>query len=658
MKYVFTLLSLLFLTNGLHAQTPPKRKLQPNDVYRLKSISDPQVAPEGKWVAYVLSTVDSAANKRNADIWMVSWDGKENVQLTHSPDGESKPRWSPDGRYLSFVSSRGDLPKSQLWLMDRRGGEAQKLTNLKHDLEDYAWSPDGSRILLAIRQLVDTTTNKKTPDPIVTDRYKFKQDVEGYLLREPTHLYLYNLVTKKLDTLTRGEYSETSAEWSPDGKQIAFVSNRTEDPDRNTNTDIWVMEATPGASMRQLTTWKGADRSPQWSPDGKSIAYLRSTSETYTMYDQSVLMSILAAGGMPRMLSRGLDRDVSTPRWSADGKSVMGLVEDDRQSYIARFDAQNNNITRQASGERVFSELEKHPDGGWLTAISNPTLPSELYALENGTPRRLTTHQEDFLSPLQLGKVEGFTSTSKDGTRVSGLLFLPPGVETGKKLPLIVFIHGGPVAQDDWGFDLSRQMLAAGGYAVAAVNYRGSNGRGLDFTKAINADWGHLEVVDLLGAVDYLVEKGIADPERLGVGGWSYGGILTNATIATDTRFKAAASGAGVSMQLSFYGVDQYILQNENELGLPWKGIDNYIKIGFPFLHADRIKTPTLFMVGEKDFNVPAAGSEQMYQALRSLGVPTQLVVYPRQFHGITVPSYQKDRFERYLSWFGKYLKP
>mgnify|MGYP000117814177 CR=1 FL=1 len=658
MKYFFILLSLLLFTSGLYAQTTPKRKLQPDDVYRLKSISDPQVAPEGKWVAYVLSTVDSAANKRTSDLWMVSWDGRENVQLTHSPDGESKPRWSPDGRYLSFVSSRGDLPKSQLWLMDRRGGEAQKLTNLKHDLEDYAWSPDGSRILLAIRQLVDTTTNKKTPDPIVTDRYKFKQDVEGYLLREPTHLYLYNLVTKKLDTLTRGEYSETSAEWSPDGKQIAFVSNRTEDPDRNTNSDIWVMDATPGATMRQLTTWAGADRSPQWSPDGKTIAYLRSTSETYTMYDQSVLMTIPVAGGMPRMLSRGLDRDVSTPRWSPDGKAVMGLVEDDRQSYIARFDIQSNSSTKQASGERVFSELEKHPNGGWLTAISNPTLPTELYALEKGTPRRLTTHQDDFLAPLQLGKVEGFTSTSKDGTRVSGLLFLPPGVETGQKLPLIVFIHGGPVGQDDWGFDLSRQMLAAGGYAVAAVNYRGSNGRGLDFTKVINADWGHLEVVDLLGAVDYLVEKGIADPERLGVGGWSYGGILTNATIATDTRFKAAASGAGVSMQLSFYGVDQYILQNENELGLPWKGIDNYLKVGFPFLHADRIKTPTLFMVGEKDFNVPAAGTEQMYQALRSLGVPTQLVVYPRQFHGITVPSYQKDRFERYLSWFDKYLKP
>ncbi len=659
MKHVIPLSFFLILLFGnLNAQTPPKRKLQPSDVYRLRSISDPQVAPEGKWVAYVLSTVDSAANKRNADLWMVSWDGRENVQLTNSPDGESQPRFSPDGKYLSFVSSRGDLPKSQLWIMDRRGGEAKKLTNLKHDLEDYAWSPDGSKILMVITQLVDTSANKKIPDPIVTDRFKFKQDVSGYLQREPSHLYLYDLVAKKLDTLTTGMFSEGSAEWSPDGKQIAFVSNRTEDPDRNTNSDIWVMEAKPGAPLRQLTTWGGADQSPKWSPDGKSIAYLRSTSEAYTMYDQSVLMVVPSAGGAPRMLSRSLDRDVSTLRWAEDGKSLLGLVEDDRQSYIAQFNTQSDRINKVASGERVFSELEIHPGGGLLTAISNPSLPTELYALENGTPRRLTTHQEAFVSSLTLANVEGFSSLSKDGTRVSGLLFLPPDAPAGQKLPLIVFIHGGPVGQDDWGFDLSRQMLAAGGYAVAAVNYRGSNGRGLDFTKAIYADWGHLEVVDLLGAVDYLVQKGIADPDRLGVGGWSYGGILTNAAIATDTRFKAAASGAGVSMQLSFYGVDQYILQNENELGLPWKGIDNYLKVGFPFLHADRIKTPTLFMAGEKDFNVPAAGSEQMYQALRSLGIPTQLVIYPRQFHGISVPSYQKDRFERYLNWFGKYLKP
>jgi dipeptidyl aminopeptidase/acylaminoacyl peptidase len=657
-KTLFLSTLLLALTLPLAAQTTTSRTLKPADVYRLKSISSPQVSPEGKWVAYVVSTVDSAKNKRNADLWMISWDGKENIQLTHTPDGESQPRWSPDGRYLSFVSSRGDLKQSQLWLMDRRGGEAKKITNLKHQLENYAWSPDGRKILLEIKQLADTSTTKKVPDPIVTDRFKFKQDVQGYLRREPTHLYLFDVATQKLDTLTTGAHNETGAAWSPDGSLIAFVSNRTDDPDRNINSDIWVMEAKAGAPARKLTTWGGSDSQPRWSPDGKQIAYVRSSAEAYTMYGQTQLAVIPREGGAPRLLSQTLDRDVENHRWTPDGQSLTALVDDDRQSYIAQFDLKSGKMTKLAAGDRAFNQLEPHSAGSWLTAVSEPHLPSELYALENGKTRRLTHHHVDFLKGLQLAKVEAFTSRSKDGTQVSNLLFLPNNTTAGRKLPLIVFIHGGPVAQDTWAFDLSRQMLAAAGYAVVAVNYRGSNGRGLAYTSAINADWGNLEVQDLLGAVDYLVEKGIADPERLGIGGWSYGGILTNAAIATDTRFKAAASGAGVSFQLSMYGVDQYILQNEGELGRPWENIDKYLKVGFPLLHADRIKTPTLFMVGEKDFNVPAVGTEQMYQALKSLGVPTQLVIYPNQFHGITVPSYQKDRFERYLEWFGKYLKP
>ena len=201
-------------------------------------------------------------------------------------------------------------------------------------------------------------------------------------------------------------------------------------------------------------------------------------------------------------------------------------------------------------------------------------------------------------------------------------------------------------------------MLAANGYVVIGVNYRGSSGRGFEYARAIYADWGHKEVEDLLGAMDAAVHSGLADPNRLAIGGWSYGGILTNYSIATDPqRFRAAASGAGSSLQLSMFGVDQYINQFENELGLPWKNLDKYLKLSYPFLKADRIKTPTMFMTGEKDFNVPAIGSEQMYQALRIQGVPTQLVVYPEQFHGISVPSYQADRLQRYIEWFGKYMQ-
>ncbi len=655
MKKLFLFTTLLILSVSADAQNA-KRKLRPGDLYRLQTISDAQISPDGAWVSYVLTSTDSAKDKRNSDVWMASWDGQQSIQLTNSQDGESSPRWSPDGKYISFVSSRQGKA-SQVWLMDRRGGEGKKITELKNDLADYQWSPDSKKLLLAIQDAPDTSKTKTTK-PIVIDRYQFKQDVQGYRMKRYTHLYLFDIATKKLDTLTRGNFNEGSAVWSPDGSQIAFVSNRTADPDKNRNTDIWIIDAKKGTTPKQVTTWKGYDGDPKWSTDGKQIAYLRSSDQdNYTMYDQSVLSVVSKDGGEPILLTKTLDRPVSNHVWSKDGLSITVLVTDDRQRYIARINAGNGQSTKIAGGNRSFYSLDKTPEGNYVSMMSEPQLPTEIYAVENGAIRRLTKHQDEFVAPLSLATVEGFTSKSKDGTLVSSLLFKPADAPPNQKLATVFFIHGGPVSQDEYGFDLSRQMLAANGYAVVGVNYRGSNGRGLAFSKAIFADWGNKEVIDIHGAVDHLVKEGIADPDKLGIGGWSYGGMLTDYCIATDTRFKAAASGAGSALQLSVYGSDQYVLQYETELGVPWKNLDKYMKLSYPFLKADRIKTPTLFMVGEKDFNVPAIGSEQMYQALRSQDIPTGLVIYPGQFHGITTPSYQKDRFDRYKEWFDKYLK-
>jgi len=234
----------------------------------------------------------------------------------------------------------------------------------------------------------------------------------------------------------------------------------------------------------------------------------------------------------------------------------------------------------------------------------------------------------------------------------------PPDYQQGRKYPTLLRIHGGPNGQDGHSFNFERQFFAANGYVVVAVNYRGSSGRGEKYGSAIAADWGNKEVLDLQAAMDYVVSIGLADPDRLGVGGWSYGGILTDAIIAKDHRFKAATSGAGTAFPIGLYGVDQYIIQYDEEIGPPWKvGLEPWLKISYGFLHADQITTPTLFLGGEKDFNVPLVGGEQMYQALSSLGVPTELVVYPNSNHGITRPSYQKDRMERYLAWYAKYIK-
>jgi dipeptidyl aminopeptidase/acylaminoacyl peptidase len=650
------------------ASAQPKRPLNPSDFMRYVDVSDPQVSPDGKWCTYTVTTVDTSKDESNKDIWMVSWDGKETVQLTNSVDDETTARFSPDNKYISFLSDRyadnddkdKDDAVTQLWLMNRLGGEAKKISDVKSDIDDCVWSPDGKKILLVMDDVDYSDTSASGHRlPYVITRYHFKQDIEGYLDNRKTHLYLLDVASGNVDTLTSGNYNEAQPAWSPDGKKIAFVSNHSEDPDKNENDDIFIMDAVKGAIPYQLTTWKGEDQNPQWSPDGKYIAYLQSSSEeNFTMYGENILAVIPASGGKPDLISASIDKQLYNPRWSKDGKNIIALMEDDRQQVVASFNVAERKYTALAGGDKVFLDVElDQSSGDWIVNMTDPQTPNELYALEKTGIRRLTHATDSFLAPIQPIKVEGFQSRSSDSTLVSGILYRPANAPANAKLPLIMYIHGGPVGQDDYEYDMQRNMLAAAGYAVAAVNYRGSSGRGKDYIRAIYGDWGNKEVKDILGAVDYLVAKGIADSSRMGIAGWSYGGILTDYSIATTTRFKAASSGAGSALQLSMYGVDEYVTQYETELGPPWKNPDLWIKLSYPFFHVDRIKTPTLFMASQKDFNVPSVGAEQMYQALKSIGIPTELVIYPGQFHEITIPSYMKDRFTRYIDWFGKYLK-
>ncbi|HEY5751062.1 MAG TPA: S9 family peptidase [Chryseolinea sp.] len=649
----------LFLLLSTSIMVSAQRVLRPSDVYHVKAVKDPHLSPDGKWVAYTVSTPDSARDTNDNNIWMAATDGSGAIQLTYTEDGESSPRFSPDGRWISFLSGREKAKdKSQLWLMDRRGGEAHQQTKFKASISDYEWSPDGKKILFLIQDEEKADTVKDKPaKPIVIDRYHFKEDPGGYLGHLHTHLYVYDVATKKLDSLTSGKFDQSDAVWSPDSKYIAYASNRTEDPDRNLNSDLWIVEAKAKAKPRQLTTWVDYDKKPVWSPDGKYIAYLRSISPEWDTYDEAHLAIVPVAGGEPVLLSKTLDRPVNNPQWSKSGHSIFALIEDDRERYVMEFDVATKKYTKRTSGQRSITDVLPFTDTKSVVLMSEPASPPELYLLENGAFKALSNHNETFVKTHHFATAEGFTFKNKDGIEVGGILFRPYGKPKGQKLPLLLWIHGGPVAQDEYEFDMTNQVLAAKGYAVANINYRGSNGKGYAFSRAIFGDWGNKEVADLLAGVDYLVKSGDADPDKLAIGGWSYGGILTDYTTATDSRFKAAASGAGSALQTSMYGTDQYVQQYEMELGVPWKNMEKWTKVSYPFWNAEKIKTPTLYMVGESDFNVPAAGSEQMYQALRSLNVPTQLIIYPKQHHGLRVPSYLKDRYDRYWKWFETYLK-
>ncbi|MEO7986529.1 MAG: S9 family peptidase [Gemmatimonadales bacterium] len=655
----------------LHAQE--RRAVTLDDLDAIRDVSEPQLAPEGGWVAYTVSTVDTVRDEDDSDVWMTSWDGARSLQLTHSPADEHAPRWSGDGRYLAFLSDRDDPHESdQLWLLDRSGGDAERVTDLPGGVSDYAWAPDGTRLALIVEDpdpdaLVVGDTAKKTPTPIVIDRYRFKADETGFVTGRREHLYLFDLATRKADLLMPGDYDEISPSWSPDGTSIAFVSRRGPEPDRTDNYDIFVVEARSGAEPRQVTTYPGGDgdpgwggRGPAWSPDGKSLAYVQGGPLNLIYYAVQNVAVIPAAGGTPKILTPRLDRQVLSPTWSADGSSVLFLLEDDRVYHLARVPAGGGPIERVVGGKRVVSDLTTSAGGKTAVLISSPSEPAEVFAVEGGgEPRRLTHQNDAWLAQVKLGAVEEISFKSADGTPINGFVVKPPDYQPGRRYPTILRLHGGPVWQlfnDFANFDW--QLYAAQGYVVVAANPRGSSGRGQDFQRAIWAAWGEKDSKDVLAAVDYVVAAGIADPERLGVGGHSYGGILTDQVIARDRRFKAAVSDAGQGNAIAGYGTDQYVVEYETELGKPWEKPDTWLRNSYPFFHADRIVTPTMFICGQLDFNVPLINSEQMYQALKSLGRETQLVIYPGQYHEFHTPSYRRDRLERMLAWYGKYLNP
>jgi dipeptidyl aminopeptidase/acylaminoacyl peptidase len=660
------LLGLLALLPSLHAHAEvASDRFGPADLARIATVAEPDLSPDGEHLAYSVKTTNVEADERQSDLWRVRYDGRDRVQLTHTPDhSEWQPGWSPDGSALAFLSDRGgEDAKTQVWLMPMQGGEARRVTELPEGALDYAWSPDGKRLAVIAWDPVRPADAKKPkhPPPIVTERYWFKEDGTGYLDHRRRHLYVVDVATGKAELLTPGNHDEHLPAWSPDGSQIAYVTRRGADPDRHLNFDIYLVEPRAGAAERRLTRFEGADLDPgwgsrpAWSPDGKRIAYLQGGEDKWIYYAPSRLAVVDVASGRER-LATDLDRWFAKPRWSKDGRSLYALVEESRVTHLSKVTLGDGRVTPLTRGPRLDADFAV--SGDRLVVLGGgDDRPADLAAVEPRGLRALGAHNE-WLAGKRLAPVEDVSFKSSDGTEIHGLLVKPPDHVAGRRYPTILRLHGGPVYQYSHEFMPDWQAYAAAGYAVIAPNPRGSSGRGFDFARAIYADWGNKDVQDVLAAVDHAVAIGIADPARLGVGGRSYGGILTNYVIASDGRFKAAVSGAGASNFIALYGHDMYIREYELELGSPWRTREVWDRLSYPFLKAERIATPTLFYCAEDDFNVPCQGTEQMYQALRTRDVPTQLVIYPGENHGLTVPSYLHDRLERLVGWFDRYLKP
>jgi len=663
--FVFLLISFSHVSAQKQATLRP---VTVDDYFQIKRVGNPRISPDGKWVAYTVTTINLEKNETKTRIWKMPIEGGEAIPMTAEAYSSSRPEWSPDGKYFTFLSARND-EKTQVWALNSLGGEAIKLTNVKQGVIDYVWSPDGKRILLIIKDpgpddleedKNGETKKKKKKRPWVVDRLQFKEDASGYLDHRRTHLYTLNIKDKKITQITSGDFDDYNPAWSPDGKSIAFVSNRTDNPDGNENSDIWIVSADntdKGKTLLQLTKNPSVDDFPVWSPDGKSIAYITIPyNGKYSGFNTNHIAIIPANGGTPRALTQNLDRNVYSHRFTPDGKTLTFLLEDSGENNLASISINGKNLRRLVKGKNIAVDYDISKNGAIAVVVTNPHLPREIFVLENKKLRQLTTLNDALMSKLKLAEVEKIRCKSKDGTEIEAFVYKPIGFNPNLKYPAILAPHGGPMAQYTFEFDFEFQLWAANGYLVVAPNPRGSTGYGQEFTQAIYAKWGKKDYEDVIASIDYVIEQGYADPDRLGVGGWSYGGIMTNYVITKSNRFKGAVSGASDALYRANYGHDMYQLWYEMEFGLPWENKELWEELS-PINYITNVTTPTLFIGGKQDFNCPILNSEMMYQSLKRLGVPTLLVVYPDEHHGIRYPSFQKDRFERYLNWFNKYVK-
>jgi dipeptidyl aminopeptidase/acylaminoacyl peptidase len=645
-----------------------------DDLMALGRVSDPQISPDGKSVAYVVTRYDKEKNTGNSDIWMVPSAGGEPRQLTRDEKRDNNPRWSPDGKKIAFISGREG--GAQVWIADIASGETRKHTNISTGADGVIWSSDGRYLAFTsdvYPDCKDDPCSKARSERADSSKVKAKI-FERLLFRhwdswkdgKRTHIYVAPAQGGTPQDLTPGDYDAPpfslggplDYDFAPDGKELCFARNTDQMEAASTNVDLWTI-STSGGEPKRITSNPAYDGSPLYSPDGNYIAY-RSQRRPGFESDRFELTLYDRRDGSSRSISSRLDRSVSGMAWAPDSKSLVFSAEDEGNSSIFRIGIGDEKAVRIVQGTSN-DDVKVSPDGSLVFTRQTISQPVELYrcGTDGRDIRPITRTNEAALAKIGFGAVENIRYQGADDTSIQAWLVKPPQFDPGQKWPAVVLIHGGPQSawNDAFSFRWNLQMFAGRGYVVFAPNPRGSTGFGQAFTDQISGDWGGRVFEDIMRGVDYLTKLPYVDAGRVSAAGASYGGYMINWIQGHSDRFRCLVSHDGVYNTASMYGATEELWFMEWEFrGTPWQNPELYARWS-PSTFVKRFKTPMLIIHGELDFRVPVGESLQLFTALQRQNIPSKFLYFPDEGHWVLKPQNSELWYKTVLDWIDTYTK-
>jgi dipeptidyl aminopeptidase/acylaminoacyl peptidase len=652
-KPFFSILLFALLVSTLQAQDA-KKVMSVIDFLNVPGISSPQLSPNGSELIYILAESDWEANKQIGHLWRINIDGTDDRQITFGAEGEGTAQWSPDGKWISFITKRDDNENNQIYIMRQDGGEGMALTAHKTGVSNPTWSADSKMIYFIANDTLTAAeeTAKKLNDDVYMLDENYKQK----------HLWKVSIEDKTESRITAGDFSVMSYDVSQNGEKILIQKGVNPLYDFYKESEVWVLDS-KGENGSQLTQNTIGESDAKLSPNGNQILFTASANEDFDSYYNGKLFIQSVEGNAKAVVPIDWKYDISDAEWSADGKYIFLRVNMGSEMQLWQYQLSNKKTTQITKGKHAVGSWDYEPKvGKHIFTKSTIENPGDIFKFENGEIQQITHHYDYLSEQYHLPKQEVISWKGEDGVKVEGLIYYPHNYVKGTKYPLVVQTHGGPASSDKYGFSRGftryNAVLTGKGYVVLQPNYRGSTGYGDDFLRDMVGGYFRQSHLDVMAGVDYLIDQGIADPDRLVKMGWSAGGHMTNKLITFTDRFKAASSGAGAVNWIGMYAQSDIRTYRTPWFGgSPWQKdapIDVYWN-NSPLKDISNVTTPTLVLVGESDPRVPLPQSVELFRALRSLGVPTHLYVAPREPHGWRELRHRLHKINVELDWFSKY---